>query len=1172
MKIKALLGILVVGAQCLRVFAAQTSVDTLIASNLFEPHSLAVDAASTVYISDGANNRVLKFVPSTTTLTVLAGLAGQSGTNNGAGASARFNTPQGIVLARGGLVVADLNNQLIRFVSFSGVVSNIAGAPGVLGNVNATGSAARFRYPIGLAADSAGNVFVADSLNNSIRKIDLNNAVTTVATGFFQPAGVAVGDNGDLWVADTRNHQIKRIGTNGLVTVLAGTYRVSGSVDDLFAANALFNSPRGLLWMGSAGLLITDSGNHTVRRLFFNAEIGDWSTETYAGMPGVAGLFNGPAATALFNSPVGLARDPLTGGFIVADRANNQIRRINSNPPLPPVANPVIGVVTLVQDQSGDFVTHLTPVTSSVYNNDVIIGILAEEGTSTFFTQGPTPPSVFEDTIPLPGPVTGLTPPAYRDGRPPSELPPSMTGPAPDLTIKAIGIADGRQSSAIVQARFQFKTGNPNIVGDNAASFELANITTGAEMWYTIDGSEPTNNLAANPSVIGPRFAGDNISFVVGDTNVTFKVRAFKTNYKPSETITKVFSPINFLANSISFGFAAGEASSEFVGAAGQRFYAPVTLTLLPDQHVYSFQFNVVATNLTGSAVDGSKVGFQTMLRKPIPGTAPIIYTNIPPAMFISQDTNFVPPATVLTNLLITNAANNLLGVGWAERPPFKNLYDSTAQDLITYSQAHDTMFLGANGKVILGGYSFVIPAGSADGETYRIKLDRASATSDGISKDLYFRIPTNGAPAGGSINGTKTITVGSRKYVVGDVSPFRWFNAGDFGDTNLLNNDVVQVFQSVIYNFNNPPEGSDLFDAMDSSDGSTNTLLDGNDVSIDSIKFGDGFLGVDDLFVTFRRSLDPSLKWYARYWSNGIRQSVEVPNQAPAGVVGGGAAATSKNAVTPSGPSSVTFSSDDVQGAPGQTIQVPIRARVLGSRPVRVLMLNLTVAPLDGSPALTQTVQFAPAAGLGAPTYSSTINPGNYAAAWLNNTVAGISGTNIVGTLSITLPAGASPTAAYRINFDNVSASPNGLALFPQQTESGLITLSDRSGSSWGDGIPDSWRLKNFASLSNLLSAASADADGDGVNNYAEFRAGSDPNNKLSKLQLLTAPANNGGVRLRWPTGPNRHYVIECSPSIIGAPWTVISPTVVGDGGMAEFLQTNALPAVRFYRVRVAD
>ena len=1173
MKIKASLGILAAVALSSRLFAAQSSVDSLISSNLFEPHSVAVDVASTVFLSDGANNRIVKYVPSTTTLTVLAGLAGQSGSNNGTGVVARFSAPQGLVLARGGLVVADLNNHTIRFVTLLGAVTNLAGSPGQLGNVNASGPAARFRYPIGLAADAAGNIFVADSLNNSIRKIDLNNAVTTVASGFYQPAGVTVGDNGDLWVADTRNHQIKRIDTNGVITVIAGTYRVSGLADDLFAANALFNSPRALLWLGISGLLITDSGNHTVRRLYFNPDIGGYSVETFAGTPGVAGLVNGNALAAKFNSPVGLARDIQNGGFVVADRANNQIRRINSNPPLPPVTNPKIGIVELIKDTFGDFVTRLTPVTSSVFNNDVVIAILAEEGTATFFTQGATPASIFEDSIPSPGPLTGLSPPAYRDGRPASEIPVSMTGPAPDLTIKAIGTSDGRQSSSIIQARFQFKAANPNINGDNAASFHLENVSTGAEMWYTIDGSEPTNNLAANPSVVGPRFSGDNISFALGTNNVTFKVRAFKANYKPSDTISKVFSPANFVANNLSFGFESGEASSEFVAAAGQRFYVPVTLTLLPGQKMYSLQFNVVATNLTGTAVDGSQVGFQSLLEKPIPATTPILYTNIAPAMFVYTDTNPIPSIPVLTNLLVTNIANNLLGVGWLERFGKANLYDTAVQDLITYSRAHDTRFLSANGKVVLGGYSFIIPTGSVDGQTYQIKLDRASATADGVSANIYIRIPTNGAPAGGTINGTKTITVGTRKYLVGDVTPFRWFNAGDFGDTNLLNNDVLQLFQSAVYGLNNPPAGSDFFDAMDSSDGSSNQLFDGNDTSIDSIKFGDGILAVDDIFVTFRRSLDPSLKWYARYWSNNIRQSVEVPNQFPAGAAG--AAAGAKNSLTPSGPSSVSFSADDAQAGPNQTIQIPIRARILGSRPIRVLMLNLSVAPIDGSPALTQAVQFTPAAGLGAPTYTASTGPANYAATWLNNAVTGVSGTNLIGTLTITIPAGASPAAAYRINFDHISASPNGLALFPQQVEAGLITLSDRSASSWGDGIPDQWRLKNFASLSNLLSAASADADGDGVTNWAEYRAGSDPNNKLSKLQLLSSPWQTGagsGVRLRWPTGLNRHYVIECSPSITGAPWTVVSANVVGDGGMAEFLQTNALPAVRFYRVRVTD
>ena len=76
----------------------------------------------------------------------------------------------------------------------------------------------------------------------------------------------------------------------------------------------------------------------------------------------------------------------------------------------------------------------------------------------------------------------------------------------------------------------------------------------------------------------------------------------------------------------------------------------------------------------------------------------------------------------------------------------------------------------------------------------------------------MYIATPTNGSLAGGAVNSIKTVTVGQRKYIVGDVYPFRWFNAGDFGKTNLVNADVEQVFQSAVYGFNSPPFGSDFF------------------------------------------------------------------------------------------------------------------------------------------------------------------------------------------------------------------------------------------------------------------------------------------------------------------------------------------------------------------------
>ena len=218
---------------------------------------------------------------------------------------------------------------------------------------------------------------------------------------------------------------------------------------------------------------------------------------------------------------------------------------------------------------------------------------------------------------------------------------------------------------------------------------------------------------------------------------------------------------------------------------------------------------------------------------------------------------------------------------------------------------AHDTLFKQADGKIIVGGYAFQVPTTATDGQTYFIQIASPSATSDGIgaaASDVYIAAPTNGATAGGSpVSALKYVTVGQRKYIAGSAYPFRWFNAGDFGSSNIVNADVMQVFQSAVYSFNYPPFGSDFFDTMDSCgnigilDGDSadpnfgnytnsirytdlsamqvNALFDGDDQTINTqIAFGDGQLDICDVYVTFRRSLDPSLLWYRRYWNNGQR------------------------------------------------------------------------------------------------------------------------------------------------------------------------------------------------------------------------------------------------------------------------------------------------------------
>ena len=1250
---------------------AAATVGTVLSNDLREPFSVLASASDSdvMYVSDGANHRIAQYNVASGALANLAGMAGVSGYAGGNGTQARFFQPQGMILARGGLIVADSANNLVRYVSLTGVVTNLAGTPTVGGLSDGPGVTARFRYPVGLAADTEGNIYVADSLNNAIRKIDLSNNVSTLAArtalqpdtvviaDLYQPGGLAWTAAGELWVANTRAHTIYRIDLAAhTAELMAGVPGLAGTTDSGNALNAQFNSPKGLYWSQStSNLLVCDSVNHAIRRVAFDTGLATWSVTTYAGMPGSPGSADGRANTAQFNVPSGLSFDLLNRSYLVADRANNAIRRIQESQPLPPVTTPQIGVVTFKADADGVVRSVLAPVTNQVFYNDQIIAMTFEPDTQTYFTGGPTPDDLL-DQIPVPGPTTSTISPyfhglawAYANGTSQDEVLADYSSAAsaekvpiqPDFTLKAVGAALGRQSSDIAKARFVFEVARPGIAGDNAADFTVQTTTDGAEIWYTVDGSEPTNEA---PSIRLSTPHPQNFPPPVTNALI-FKVRGFKVNYRPSVTASNVFFPTNYIPNRITFGFESGEASSQFQAAAGQQYFAPVTLGLLENQYAYSLQFSLQVSNLSGPAIFGTNLGFDSMLVKPVEGESGQ-YEPIPPMMSlgglqvttltnvvtatemafldtglfyletitnvqiygpVGSITNYVTDNKIVsttsltpytnttvssytysglfdfgtTNMVFTNYTVPLLGVGWFERYGQLVLYDTKNQDLIQYSMPRNQVLdARSDRQVVLGAFSFRIPNDAAEGNIYRTTIDRPSGTSDGIYQPFDVTTWTKGSLTSGPVNSIKDIQVhsGSQSYLVGDAEPFRWLNAGDFGDTNLVNVDVMQVFQTAVYHLNAPPARSDLADAMDSSDGMTNGFLNsgpGYDYLMDSIHFGDGALNVDDIYVTFRRSLDPSLKWFVRYWTNGTLAYAEVPNVIPSSTTKSQIRTARKSVIPITSTPAVVFSAEDVVGTGSSILQVPIRAQISGDSPVVVLMLNLTVEPLDGSPALSVPLQFTPAGNLGTPAFTTSQGTNNYAAAWLNAAVPGITGTNLVGTLTITIPTAATSTAAYRVRFGHASASPNGLGLFRVQTQSGLITATDRSGSSWGDGISDAWRLKNFGTIGNVLSAATADADGDGVSNWAEFQAGTDPNSALSRLQLLSTTVrtdSTAGLRLRWPGALNHRYTLECSSRLSGASWLPVATNIVGAGAMCEFLDTNTIPNARFYRVRVQE
>ena len=272
-------------------------------------------------------------------MTTLAGQALVSGAANGTGTNALFNDPAAIVAdTNGNFFVADSQNHAIRKITTNGVVTTFAGQLGVSGSANGTGTDAQFNTPSGLAIDQAGKLYVSDTGNSTIRKITTAGKVSTLAgvagaSGFpngaagialfNSPLGIAVATNGTVFVADSGNHCIRKI-SGGAVSTFAGSPQVWGSADGQ-GTNAQFNGPVGLAFDSRTNLFVSDANNDTIRKI-----TPDGTVTTFAGAAGVDGAVDGDVNSARFRSPAELAFDR-KGNLFVADSFNQTVREISTN-------------------------------------------------------------------------------------------------------------------------------------------------------------------------------------------------------------------------------------------------------------------------------------------------------------------------------------------------------------------------------------------------------------------------------------------------------------------------------------------------------------------------------------------------------------------------------------------------------------------------------------------------------------------------------------------------------------------------------------------------------------------------------------------------------------------------------------------------------------------------
>ena len=512
------------------------------AARFYYPRGVSVGSDGNVYAADTYNHTIRKIALGGV-VSMLAGLAGSSGSADGQGSAARFWSPSGVAVdGSGNVYVADTNNHTIREITPSGVVSTLAGLAGSAGSTDGTGSAARFNNPTGVAVDPSGNVYVADGGNNTIRKVTPAGVVSTLAgsagstgsadgTGsaaqFYEPRGVAVDGSGNLYVGDCSNCTIRKITPAGVVSTLAGLAGTSGS-DDGTGSAARFKNPRLVAVDGSGNVYVADLGNQTIRMITPGGVV-----STPAGLAGTFGSADGTGRAARFNNPYGVAVDS-SGHVYVADTYNSTIRSSLLSAPVitsPSIANGTVGLalsynITATSNPTSYNATNLPSWASVDANTGAITGTPTTAGTTSVTISATNAGGTGSATLTIT--VTIQPPPVITSATTAS----GVVGTAFIYQITATNgptsyDATNLPSWATVDTSTGAITGTPNATGSTNVTISATNQYGGGSATLTINVLPAllTVTAADKSKVYGalnPALSYTYTGLVNGDTSATF--------------------------------------------------------------------------------------------------------------------------------------------------------------------------------------------------------------------------------------------------------------------------------------------------------------------------------------------------------------------------------------------------------------------------------------------------------------------------------------------------------------------------------------------------------------------------------------------------------------------------------------------------------------------------
>ena len=483
----------------------------------------------------------------------------------------------------------------------------------------------------------------------------------------------------------------------------------------------------------------------------------------------------------------------------------------------------------------------------------------------------------------------------------------------------------------------------------------------------------------------------------------------------------------------------------------------------------------------------------------------------------------------------------------------FQNYYSDITSNgmsaVITASGTSSGMDMVSSGVALL--LAVPIPPHAAPGQSYTLNVLYPTGTSDGVQNAVALAGMT-----------PQTLTIGSPSFLVGDSAPANGYDAGDFGNGILDNSDVNNALYASV-GIRVPYIGSDIYSAMDAYPPE-----------------GDDQITYLDWVTILDRAVGLDTNNYIRYHTTNGLLTVST-NWSPGGPVAAqkrDAPALTKNSLSGNPPGWVWLrqaligANTVTSVTPGTRCSIPVYVNVGSGYNLAGLQFRAVLSPAGSAPA-PGALAFAPAPGMAAPTLQLPGASSNeVVCAWAPGAfAASLRDSNYLGDVTFQVPLAAQSGQSYTLHFVGVDGAPDTQTLYQ---------LESLPGSAWIGSAAlqppqiasDEWRLYFFGSLTNGLAGDLVDADGDGMLNWQEYLAGTNPTNAASKLQFSSATlTTNGtsGAALTWLTAPGKTYILESSSNVQGSAWSAVN-TNVGDGNYYQCAPANDNTAARFFHLRL--